>query len=143
MIIIGVHYPQRELVGKLLLAHKAAHRYGSSVIGRTGSIRRCKGQVFQHSFRPLRFGKKLSSGVVVDVALTPEASAKGRFPAFIEQGFNLASFDEEATAFWDPAAFARRRIDEKSAGMVDVLYSWGAWHNESALNNTQLSDHAG
>lgn len=102
MITFGVHYPQREPVAKILLAHKATHRYGGSIIGRTGAIRRYQRQTFQRSFGPLRLGKKLDSAVVFEVALTPEASTKKRISVFLEQGFKVVSFDEEATAFWDP-----------------------------------------
>lgn len=137
MLVIAVHYPQRELVAKILLAHKAAHRYGKSAIGRSGVIRRSQGQIFRQSFGPLNFGKKIKNGVVFEVALTPEASIKTRIPAIIQEGFGVVSFDEEATSFWDPIAFAKRRVDDKSASMIDVLYSWGKWHN-IAIQNSAL-----
>jgi len=135
MIIFSVHYPQRELVAKILLAHKVAHRYGASIIGRTGAIRRCQGQIFRRSVGPLHLGKKLDNGVVFEVALTPLASAK-TIPVFLDQGFKIVSFDEEATAFWGPIEFAKRRIDKQSASMVEVLYSWGEWHNKAIQNST-------
>lgn len=138
MLLIGVHYPQRELIPKLLLAHKASQRYGSALIGRTGALRRNGGQVFQRSSGSLAKRKRIKDGVMLEVALTPEASAQGRLPGFVENGFRVASFDEEATAFWDPGSFAKRRIDAVSADLVDVLFSWGAWH-EAAIKHSEIS----
>lgn len=138
MLLIGVHYPQRELIPKLLLAHKATQRYGSAVIGRTSSIRKVGGQVFQHSFGPFSWRKRIVDGVVLEVAITPEASTQGRLPDFLENGFRVASFDEEATAFWDPSLFAKKRIDTISADLVEVLFSWGDWH-DTAIKYSDIS----
>lgn len=143
MIIVTVHYPQRELVPKILLAHKAAHKFGSSVIGRTGAIRKCGGQVLQRSYGPFRFGRKIDNGVVIEVTATPEATTENRFPGFIGQGLKIATFDEEATAFGDAKGFANRRIDVKASDMLNVLYSWGEWHNraikESSIEQRKVS----
>lgn len=131
MLIILVHQPQRELTAKLLLAHKAAHRYGASVLGRTSVISQLEGQIFQRSVGPFRLGEKMKSGVILGFALPPEASIPRRLPKFKKAGFRIASLDEEATAFSDPVSYAKRRIDEKSSELADVVYSWGSWHNEA------------
>ena len=76
MIIVCVHIPQRELFSKILLAHKATHRYGSSVIGKASEIRRCGGQVLKKKFGPISIGKSIKNGIIFELAVTPEAWEK-------------------------------------------------------------------
>ena len=128
MIIVCVHIPQRELFSKILFAHKAAHRYGSSVVGKASEIRRCEGQVLKKKFGPISIGKNIKNGIIFELAITPEAWKK-RIKGFLKQGFKVVSFDEEATALYDVKVFANSRIGKKSAENIEVLYSWGEWHN--------------
>lgn len=130
MIIITVHYPQRELIPKILLAHKAATRYGAAIIGRTGPVRKLRGQVLQQKMWSLKFKFHIEKGVIIEMATTPEAAAD-RLPSFKNEGFNVVSFCEEATAFPDPKTFASRRLDKNALDIIDLFLSWGKWHQEA------------
>lgn len=128
MLIITVHYPQRELAAKILLAYKASARFGYSIIGRSAPIRRRSGQVLRKRWKPFRSSDYRCEGTVVEVALTPEAGS-GRLARFQRSGLNVVSFCEEATAYYDSLAYTRRRLD--ALDQVDLFFSWGEWHNRA------------
>lgn len=137
MLIITVHYPQRELIPKLLLAHKAASRCGASIIGRTGAIRKKNGQVLYKKLGPFKRDYRIHEGLVLEMATTHLALL--HIAKFRKEGFSIASFCEEATAFSDPVEFATRRLAESTINNIDFLISWGKWHQQ-AISTSSIDD---
>lgn len=130
MLILAVHSTHRELMGKLLLAHKAAMRWGYAILGQSTRLRQHHAQVLRQGRGLWRRSLPLTGGVVLEVAATANATQE-RFPVFRQAGFEIASFDEEATAFFDPQHFAKRRYDVRANAQLALLFSWGRWHQQA------------
>jgi len=137
MIIITVHIVYRELIPKLLLAHKAAIKNGVAIVGRTSKIRKACGQVLYKKLGPFKLKIPIKNGVVIEVATT--SLSKIWFTNFRLSGLNNASFCEEATAFANSKEFARQRFNREALREVDLFFSWGKWH-QSAIKHSSLTE---
>lgn len=135
MVHTLIHYPQRELVSKILLSYKLASLVGASSFGRTSIIRK-RNAIFYKKGLNL-FSKQLNfkKNLVIEVACTAEAI--NRIKSFKKNNTKVISFCEEGTGFYDEKSFSLRRINQESFNELDFFFSWGKWHNRAIkLANT-------
>lgn len=120
MLVVAVHQTHREFMPKLLLAHRAAARWGGAIIARRSWISNNA-----HFIAP---------SFILDMATTRKDSSMERFFNFKNNGHRVGAFSEEASVIFDKIAYVRKDFNPDLVSRLDRYFLFGDWHKDVILN---------